>query len=136
MASLLAEAMFIWPTGELPQNSQANPTWILRVSGEELRAKAVGLMTSQSTNNCDYLTQQNLAAKLFQEAVAKGARRIASPSITLWLQLKPRSDSVGTAGRQYRNSVNAISDRMCVRRKLVTALAQYQGPEGFLFSGK
>jgi len=74
------------------------------------------------------------AAKLFHEAVAKGATARVT-STTLWLQLKPRSDRVGTAGRSG-NSVNAENDRRGVRRKLVTALAQYQGPAGFLFSGK
>ena len=39
--------------------------------------------------------------------------------------------SGGTAGRSG-NSVNAVNDRMGVRRKLVTALAQYQSPDGFL----
>jgi len=52
-------------------------------------------------------------------------------STTLWLQLKPSSDRVGTAGRSG-NFVNAVNDRMGVRRKLVTALAQYQSPDGFL----
>ncbi len=63
------------------------------------------------------------------------AGRHATPSTTLWFQLKPRSDRVGTAGRPG-NSVNAVNDRIAVRRKLVTALAQYQGPAAFLFSGK
>ena len=56
---------------------------------------------------------------------------LASPPTTLWLQLEPRSDRVGTAGRSG-NSVNAVNDRIGVRRKLVTALAQYQSPDGFL----
>ena len=42
------------------------------------------------------------------------------------------------AGKQESSgsSVNVVSDRVAVRRKLVTALAQYPGPAGFLFSGK
>jgi hypothetical protein len=48
-----------------------------------------------SNSGCDYLIQQNLAAKLFQEAVAKGA----TARDTLYDTMAPRPTD-GEAGNQ------------------------------------